>query len=201
MIINSDFLNCTQDMALIDLNCQTPWMREVKFLGSSLTSPMRLTRLIMVYYYLHWRTAELEDQQLTGLRTIWITDFSVLCTHGTKSYQSQATCGVPQWSILGPHLFFIYVNDLHKVVKNAFLLLFADDNLFYTGNDIHGRHSRQNKWWLANLTEWLAYKLSLNIKKTTCMIFHSGYIAPGDINITIRNETIGRVHSTKIYVS
>ena len=29
------------------------------------------------------------------------------------------------------------------------------------------------------------------------MIFHSGYIAPDDINITIRNEMIGRVYSTK----
>ena len=29
------------------------------------------------------------------------------------------------------------------------------------------------------------------------MIFHSGYIAPNDINITIRNEMIGRVYSTK----
>ena len=31
----------------------------------------------------------------------------------------------------------IYVNDLHKVTKNAFLILFAkDSNLFYSGNDM-----------------------------------------------------------------
>ena len=30
----------------------------------------------------------------------------------------------------------IYVNDLHKVTKNAFLILFADSNLFHNGNDM-----------------------------------------------------------------
>ena len=37
-------------------------------------------------------------------------------------------------------------------------------------------------------------------KNVNYMIFHSGYIAPGDINITIRNEMIGRVYSTKFLV-
>ena len=37
----------------------------------------------------------------------------------------------------GASFVLIYVNDLHKVVKNAFLYLFADDsNCFYTGNDM-----------------------------------------------------------------
>ena len=74
--------------------------------------------------------------------------------NGTKSYQSQVTCGVLQWSILGPLLFLIYVNDLHKVVKNAFLLLFADDsNLFYTGNDMADITEKINDD-LKHLTEW-----------------------------------------------
>ena len=31
----------------------------------------------------------------------------------------------------------IYVNDLHKVMKNTFLIIFTkDSNLFYTGNDV-----------------------------------------------------------------
>ena len=118
--------------------------------------------------------------------------------NGIKSYQSQVTCGVPQGSNLGLLLFFVYVNDLHKVVKNAFLLLFADDsNLFYTGNDMVNITEKINDD-LQHLTEWLASKkLSLNIQKTNYMIFHSGYIAPDDINITIRNEMIGRVFTTK----
>ena len=90
------------------------------------------------------------------------------------------------------------MNDLHKVVKNAFLLLFADDsNLFYTGNDMVDITEKINDD-LQHITEWLASnKLSLNIKKTNYMIFHCGYIALDDININIRNEVIGRVYSTK----
>ena len=35
--------------------------------------------------------------------------------------------GVPQRSILGPLLFNIYVNSLSDVVKNALVILYADD--------------------------------------------------------------------------
>ena len=38
---------------------------------------------------------------------------------------------VPQGSVLGPLLFLLYIDDLHNVVSNSTLKLFADDVALY----------------------------------------------------------------------
>ena len=52
-----------------------------------------------------------------------------------KSSHKQIMCGVPQFyvwcsSILGPLLYLLYVNDIHKSCESS-ILSFADDTTLY----------------------------------------------------------------------
>ena len=48
--------------------------------------------------------------------------------HKSDYYASK--CRTPQASVLGPLLFFIFVNDLHLNIYNSDCILFADELLF-----------------------------------------------------------------------
>ena len=80
--------------------------------------------------------------------------------------------GVPQGSVLGPLLFLIYINDLHKAIKYSTVHHFADDtNLLYTNKSLKSIHKKM-KIDIKLLVQWLlANKISLNAGKTEVIIF------------------------------
>ena len=93
---------------------------------------------------------------------------------GTTSKELEVTTGVPQGSILGPLLFIIYVNDLPGAVPLLKIILFADDtSCLYSSrseSELYGAMSDQ----LKKLEDFfLVNKLSLNVRKTRVMAFHS----------------------------
>jgi len=89
------------------------------------------------------------------------------------------TTGVPQGSILGPLLFIVYMNDIHKASTHFHAILFADDtNLTSTlcsfNSDPNTSLSSRINKELKNIQIWLEInKLSLNVTKTKYMIFHN----------------------------
>ena len=83
------------------------------------------------------------------------------------------TCGVPQGSILGPLLFLVYINDMHRSVQCQ-LSLYADDSaLIFSHPDplvVADRLSHE----LTSCKRWLIdNRLSLHVGKTECIIFGS----------------------------
>ena len=61
----------------------------------------------------------------------WFTErFQRVVVDGEDSSFVKVTSGVPQGTVLGPLLFLLFINDVHKNLDGT-LRLFADDALLY----------------------------------------------------------------------
>lgn len=96
--------------------------------------------------------------------------FSVV-VNDTMSTPQKITAGVPQGSVLGPHLFSIFLHDIPKT-RNTSLALYADDTAYFSS-------SRNNKCIIKNLQLSLdkvrdffnKWKLKVNSDKTEAVLF------------------------------
>ena len=122
----------------------------------------------------------LSKLSLIGIRGIankWVESFltnrkQFVHFSGISSPNNVIKCGVPQGSTLGPLLFLIYINDLHKIFENSTVHHFADDtNLLFSNKKLSTIETVIN-YELKLLVNWLnCNKLSLNTSKTEVILF------------------------------
>ena len=110
---------------------------------------------------------------------------------GATSKELEVKTGVPQGSFLGPLLFIIYVNDLPRAVPLLKVILFADDtSCLYSAQSESELFGAMNDQLQKLEAFFLINKLSLNVRKTRAMAFHSPKAHFHYNALTLDGETI-----------
>ena len=114
----------------------------------------------------------------------------------SKDYK--VSYGTPQGSCLSPLLFLIFCNDLYYNLEFCSCILFVDDTTIYKSH----KNLRYLEWIvnedLKIVANWfMCNKLTLNVKKTVCLLFSPNNKVPNSISLCIGNEPIVQCNNTK----
>ena len=118
---------------------------------------------------------------------------------GVNSSTHVTKCGVPQRSVWGPLLYLIYINDLANVSDQISEIFFAGDTSWSYSHKNPITLTIVVNEELEKIAQWFKInKLSLNVKKTNCILFGQSHKRnPVNITVLIDNVPIVKVKSTR----
>ena len=119
---------------------------------------------------------KLKSNGIDGRLNAWLSYFLTgrrqrVILRGTRSNWSSVTSGTPQGTILGPLLFFIYINDITNCVSST-VKLYADDTKIYRQIVDPIKDPQLLPIDLSNLMEWARnWQLRFNADKRMCITY------------------------------
>ena len=149
---------------------------------------------------------KLDSYGIRGIAKNWIKSYltnrqQYVSIDGFESEKELLFHGVPQGSVLGPLLFTIYINDMHRCVNNSTAFHFADDtNLLYLPQKkMHNRNIvRKLNIDLKALDNWLkANKISLNSTKTELVVFRKKGVPIPEMKIKLHGVRLQPISYVK----
>ena len=114
----------------------------------------------------------IKNHELRWFKNYLTSHYQSVVYGSAQSAPQQIKSGIPQWSILGPILFSIYINDLPNCLLQSKMLLYVDNAvLFYADSNIGNVNTVLNKD-LKQLQSWTHLnKLCIHPVKTKCVLF------------------------------
>ena len=120
--------------------------------------------------------------------------------NGCRSNENYVTSGVPQWSVLGPLLFLLYINDKRHELSST-IRLFADDRALYRRIDSMA-DALVLQQDLGRLQKWAnTWQTSFNVKKCKTLRItrrtKNKIVYSYKMNTNLSTETLEEITSDK----
>ena len=117
--------------------------------------------------------------------------------NGYKSESKTVNIGVPQGSTLGPLLFLLFINDMHKCSSHLYFNQFADDTIIMLSSPDSTDLNSKLEIEAAKVLVWFnSNKLLINLDKTNCMLFSNKH-KQTNLTIKLNDHILERVSETK----